>query len=90
MRNKLKERKYLRNLLEEDTYYKKIARWKHALRNGSDDEDFADFVLIDAFGWSWEQVNNIPEQKYLAISKILSLKNTEEAKQAKRQKQKKR
>lgn len=90
MRNKLKERKYLRNLLEEDTYYKKIARWKHALRNGSDDEDFADFVLIDAFGWSWEQVNTIPEQKYLAISKILSLKNAEEAKQAKRQKQKKR
>ena len=90
MRNKLKERKYLRNLLEEDTYYKKIARWKHALRNGSDDEDFADFVLIDAFGWSWEHLNRIPEQKYLAISKILSLKNAEEAKQAKRQKNKKR
>lgn len=90
MRNKLKERKQLRNLLEEDTYYKKIARWKQALRNGSDDEDFTDFVLIDAFGWSWEQLNQIPEQKYLAISKILSLKNAEEAKQAKRQKQKKR
>jgi len=60
------------------------------LRNGSDDEDFADFVLIDAFGWSWDEINNIPEQKYLAISKILSLKNAEEAKQAKRQKQKKR
>ncbi len=90
MRNKLKGRKYLRNLLEKDTYYKKIARWKHALRNGSDDEDFADFVLIDAFGWSWEQLNRIPEQKYLAISKILSLKNAEEAKQAKRQKNKKR
>ena len=90
MRNKLKGRKYLRNLLEKDTYYKKIARWKHALRNGSDDEDFADFVLIDAFGWSWDEINNIPEQKYLAISKILSLKNAEEAKQAKRQKQKKR
>lgn len=90
MRNKLKERKQLRNLLEDDTYYKKIARWKHALRNGSDDEDFADFVLIDAFGWSWEQLNQLPEQKYLAISKILSLKNAEEAKQAKRQKQKKR
>ena len=90
MRKKLKGRKYLRNLLEEDTYYKKIARWKHALRNGSDDEDFADFVLIDAFGWSWDDINNIPEQKYLAISKILSLKYAEEAKQAKRQKQKKR
>ena len=90
MRNKLKGRKYLRNLLEKDTYYKKIARWKHALRNGSDDEDFADFVLIDAFGWSWDDINNIPEQKYLAISKILSLKNAEEAKQAKRQKNKKR
>ena len=90
MRNKLKGRKQLRNLLEDDTYYKKIARWKQALRNGSDDEDFADFVLIDAFGWSWEQLNQIPEQKYLAISKILSLKNAEEAKQAKRQKQKKR
>ena len=90
MRNKLKERKQLRNLLEDDTYYKKIARWKQALRNGSDDEDFADFVLIDAFGWSWEQLNQLPEQKYLAISKILSLKNAEEAKQAKRQKQKKR
>jgi hypothetical protein len=90
VRNKLKGRKYLRNLLEEDTYYKKIARWKHALRNGSDDEDFADFVLIDAFGWSWDDINNIPEQKYLAISKILSLKNAEEAKQNKRQKQKKR
>lgn len=90
MRNKLKGRKYLRNLLEDDTYYKKIARWKHALRNGSDDEDFADFVLIDAFGWSWDEINNIPEQKYLAISKILSLKNAEEAKQAKRQKNKKR
>jgi hypothetical protein len=90
VRNKLKGRKYLRNLLEDDTYYKKIARWKHALRNGSDDEDFADFVLIDAFGWSWDELNNIPEQKYLAISKILSLKNAEEAKQAKRQKQKKR
>ncbi len=90
MRNKLKGRKYLRNLLEKDTYYKKIARWKHALRNGSDDEDFADFVLIDAFGWSWDEINNIPEQKYLAISKILSLKNAEEAKQAKRQKNKKR
>jgi len=51
------------------------------LRNGSDDEDFADFVLIDAFGWSWDEINNIPEQKYLAISKILSLKNAEEAKQ---------
>jgi len=45
-------------------------------------------VLIDAFGWSWEQLNQIPEQKYLAISKILSLKNIEEAKQAKRQKNK--
>ncbi len=90
MRNKLKGRKQLRNLLEDDTYYKKIARWKQALRNGSDDEDFADFVLIDAFGWSWDELNNIPEQKYLAISKILSLKNAEEAKQAKRQKQKKR
>ena len=90
MRKKLKGRKYLRNLLEDDTYYKKIARWKHALRNGSDDEDFADFVLIDAFGWSWDDINNIPEQKYLAISKILSLKNAEEAKQNKRQKQKKR
>jgi hypothetical protein len=90
VRNKLKGRKYLRNLLEKDTYYKKIARWKHALRNGSDDEDFADFVLIDAFGWSWDEINNIPEQKYLAISKILSLKNAEEAKQAKRQKNKKR
>ena len=90
MRKKLKGRKYLRNLLEEDTYYKKIARWKHALRNGSDDEDFADFVLMDAFGWSWDEINNIPEQKYLAISKILSLKNAEEAKQAKRQKNKKR
>jgi hypothetical protein len=90
VRKKLKGRKYLRNLLEEDTYYKKIARWKHALRNGSDDEDFADFVLIDAFGWSWDDINNIPEQKYLAISKILSLKNAEEAKQNKRQKQKKR
>jgi hypothetical protein len=90
VRNKLKGRKYLRNLLEKDTYYKKIARWKHALRNGSDDEDFADFVLIDAFGWSWDDINNIPEQKYLAISKILSLKNAEEAKQNKRQKQKKR
>jgi len=90
VRNKLKGRKYLRNLLEKDTYYKKIARWKHALRNGSDDEDFADFVLIDAFGWSWDDINNIPEQKYLAISKILSLKNAEEAKQAKRQKNKKR
>ena len=90
MRNKLKDRKQLRNLLEDDTYYKKIARWKHALRNGSDDEDFADFVLIDAFGWSWDEINNIPEQKYLAISKILSLKNAEEAKQAKRQKNKKR
>ena len=90
MRNKLKGRKYLRNLLEDDTYYKKIVRWKHALRNGSDDEDFIDFVLIDAFGWSWDDINNIPEQKYLAISKILSLKNAEEAKQIKRQKQKKR
>lgn len=90
MRKKLKGRKYLRNLLEKDTYYKKIARWKHALRNGSDDEDFADFVLMDAFGWSWDDINNIPEQKYLAISKILSLKNAEEAKQAKRQKNKKR
>jgi len=29
VRKKLKGRKYLRNLLEEDTYYKKIARWKH-------------------------------------------------------------
>ena len=90
MRKKLKGRKYLRNLLEDDTYYKKIVRWKHALRNGSDDEDFVDFVLIDAFGWSWDDINNIPEQKYLAISKILSLKNAEEAKQIKRQKQKKR
>ncbi len=89
MRKKLKGRKYLRNLLEDDTYYKKITRWKHALRNGSDDEDFVDFVLIDAFGWSWDDINNIPEQKYLAISKILSLKNAEEAKQAKRQEQKK-
>jgi len=51
-----------------------------ALRNGSDDEDFADFVLIDAFGWSWDDINNIPEQKYLAISKIIIIENAEEAK----------
>ncbi|HPC12998.1 MAG TPA: hypothetical protein PLN36_01365 [Bacteroidales bacterium] len=49
------------------------------IRDGrGDDTMFLDITIMKSMGWSWEELNNVPERTFLSLGRILSLKSKHE------------
>jgi hypothetical protein len=45
------------------------------IRDGKgDDQMFLDITIMKNMGWSWEELNAVPERTFLSIGRIMGLK----------------
>jgi len=63
--------------------YEKIYRWRKGLNEGTNDEIFREYVLMKEMGWSWNELMDTPEEIYLSLLRIISIKAKDEIKRSK-------
>ena len=68
----------IKYFLKSRTAREKILEFKKAIRGSAFSERYLEFVVMKEMGWSWEELNQTPEEVYLDILRIISLKNKEE------------